>query len=146
MMLCGQPSADIFLGHLGAAHHYVEPCLGFGHAYTLEVVVDRGGLICVGHCHLDTALRMGGDRYGAPSKDLPLSPGVEGPMKKYTLNVDASSAQSWKIPAGTYDITADFAKMTVKAAVAQSGVEVTVAAHVDSVPVCSHRGDECEVA
>ncbi len=81
------------------------------------------------------AVNMGGDRYGAPSKDLPLSPGVEGPMKKYTLNVDASSAQSWKIPAGTYDITADFAKMTVKAAVAQSGVEVTVADTDEAAPV-----------
>ena len=81
------------------------------------------------------AFIMCGDRYGAPTKDLPLTPGTEGAMKKYTLNVDASSAQSWKIPAGTYDITADFAKMTVKAAIPQSGVESIEASAEDVAPV-----------
>lgn len=77
----------------------------------------------------------GGDRYGAPSKDLLLAVGAEGPMKKYTLNVDASAAQSWKITAGTYDITADFAKMTVKATSSQSGVDAVEASGEEVAPV-----------
>lgn len=82
------------------------------------------------------AVNMGGDRYGAPAKDTPLTPGTESPMTKYTLNVNASAAESWKIPAGTYDITANFANMTVKAVDKTSGVdEVESAAAIDVTPV-----------
>ena len=81
------------------------------------------------------AVNMGGDRYGAPAKDTPLTPGTESPMTKYTLNVNASAAESWKIPAGTYDITADFANMTVKATTSTSGVDEVEAADSDILPI-----------
>ncbi|MDE6283711.1 MAG: starch-binding protein [Muribaculaceae bacterium] len=72
------------------------------------------------------AVNMGGDRYGAPAKDTPLTPGQESPMTKYTLNVNASAAESWMIPAGTYTITANFTNMTVKAEAGSSAVEEIV--------------------
>lgn len=76
-----------------------------------------------------------GDRYGAPSKDYPLTVGVEGPMAKYTLNVNCSAAESWKIPVGEYNITANFANMTVKVEIPSSGVGEIEAAGEDVAPV-----------
>ncbi len=80
-------------------------------------------------------VNMGGDRYGAPTKDLALIVGEEGPMAKYTLNVNASAAESWKIPEGTYTITANFTNMTVKATTGQSSVDEIDSAPADATPV-----------
>lgn len=68
------------------------------------------------------AVNNGGDRYGAPSKDTPIN--LEEPlaMQRYKVNVDASAAQSWKIPAGTYDLAADFKNMKVTASFTAAGV------------------------
>jgi len=51
------------------------------------------------------------DRYGATSKDAPLSASAD--MQLFAANVDASSAYSWAVNPGKYTITADFDKMTV---------------------------------
>lgn len=55
----------------------------------------------------------GSDRYGAASKDEVCTPGQTSTFKKFAVNVDASSAYSWKVTPGTYNITVDFEKMTV---------------------------------
>ena len=60
----------------------------------------------------------GGNRYGAPAKDTPLEVGGSAPMKEYVVDVNASAAESWEVPAGKYDITADFKTMTVRLALA----------------------------
>lgn len=60
------------------------------------------------------AVNCGGDRYGAPSKNLPVSVGGSAAMKRYVVDVDCSAAESWEIASGTYTITADFESMTVK--------------------------------
>lgn len=53
------------------------------------------------------------DRYGATSKDKIVSVGGSAPIQKFTAGVDASSAYSWGVAPGTYDITADFSTMTM---------------------------------
>lgn len=76
------------------------------------------------------------DRFGAPSKDLLLTVGTPGKMSKYAVGVNASAANSWKIPEGTYDITANFADMTVLVGLPGSGVEAVEAENIaDCEPV-----------
>lgn len=81
------------------------------------------------------AVNNGGDRYGAPSKDTPINLEEPSAMQRYKVNVDASAAQSWKIPAGTYDLAADFKNMKVTAyhAGTLSAVEVEYADPASSV-------------
>lgn len=58
------------------------------------------------------------DRYGAASKDLTLTPGTAADITLFAEGVNASSAYSWGIDAGSYDVTVDFETMkitTVKA-------------------------------
>ncbi len=55
------------------------------------------------------------DRFGAVSKDAPISFGAPAKLVKFAANVNASSANSWKIAAGTYSFTVDFKAMTVTA-------------------------------
>ncbi|MGM9859836.1 MAG: alpha-amylase family glycosyl hydrolase, partial [Muribaculaceae bacterium] len=62
------------------------------------------------------------DRYGATSKDAPIAVGGSAPFQAFFAGVDASSAYSWAIAPGTYDIVADFSTMTVSV-VEQGGVE-----------------------
>ena len=57
----------------------------------------------------------GGNRFGAAVKDELLTPNAEVSMMSFPANVSASSAYSWQIPAGKYDITADFASMKMVA-------------------------------
>ncbi len=57
----------------------------------------------------------GSDRYGAASKDAPLTPGVPAKLVKFAANQNASSAYSWKIAPGTYSFTVDLGAMTVTA-------------------------------
>lgn len=57
----------------------------------------------------------GSDRYGAPTKDAPVTVDVATPFQLYPVNVSASAANSWKIAEGTYDMVLDFSnnKLTV---------------------------------
>ncbi len=55
----------------------------------------------------------GSDRYGATAKDAPVSVSASAPMQAFIAGVDASAANSWAIAPGTYDIVADFTKMTI---------------------------------
>lgn len=52
-----------------------------------------------------------GDRYGAATKDEPISAGSTVSVTKYPVNVSASSAFSWSIAPGTYDLTFDMNSM-----------------------------------
>lgn len=61
------------------------------------------------------------DRYGATSKDKIVSVGGSAPMQQFTAGVDASSAYSWGVAPGTYDITADFSTMTMTVVTAGGG-------------------------
>lgn len=53
------------------------------------------------------------DRYGASTKDETLTTGTPYTITRYPAGVSASSASSWKVAAGHYNVTADFTKMTV---------------------------------
>lgn len=53
------------------------------------------------------------DRYGATSKDEPISPNKPSKMKVFYGGADASSAYSWAALPGSYSVKADFAAMTV---------------------------------
>lgn len=54
------------------------------------------------------------NRYGAIDKDTALSDDVAAEMKKYGKGDSAASCESWSVPAGIYNITANFSDMTVK--------------------------------
>lgn len=62
------------------------------------------------------AVNCNGNRYGAPAMNTPVAVGGSAPMMEYVVDVNNSSAQSWQVPAGTYDITADFETMQVHVA------------------------------
>ncbi|MCM1067541.1 MAG: alpha-amylase family glycosyl hydrolase [Muribaculaceae bacterium] len=63
------------------------------------------------------------DRYGAISKDAPVSVGGSAELKAFYAGADASSAYSWAIEPGTYDITADFADMKISVTKPETGIE-----------------------
>ena len=65
------------------------------------------------------------DRYGAATADAQLTPDVEAPMLKYPVNVSASSAKSWAVAPGVYNIRADFATMTVTVSEAAGVSDIT---------------------
>lgn len=64
-------------------------------------------------------LNMNANRYGSASEGEAVNVGSTTNIVKYANNVDASGCLSWTIPAGTYDITADF--NTMKLSVAKVG-------------------------
>ena len=51
------------------------------------------------------------NRYGATANNATLAGSA--PMRLFAVNVDASSCYSWAVTPGTYNVTADFATMTV---------------------------------
>lgn len=65
----------------------------------------------------------GADRFGAPADDTPIELGVPAEMKKYPVNVSASSAASWKVPEGKYDFAVDFKDNTVTVTKNLSGID-----------------------
>ncbi len=66
----------------------------------------------------------GSDRYGAMTNNAPVTVGTPIGMKKFAVGVNASSAYSWAVAPGTYDITADFKEMKITVAKAGTlGVE-----------------------
>lgn len=53
------------------------------------------------------------DRYGASSKDAPISAGGSATIRKFAVGVDASAAYSWQTTPGTYTVTANLATNVV---------------------------------
>ena len=68
------------------------------------------------------------DRYGATSKDEPISPNKPSKMKVFYGGADASSAYSWAALPGSYSVKADFAAMTVTLST-PSGIDVPEASN-----------------
>ena len=54
-----------------------------------------------------------GNRFGATSEGDPLAVNTPGSMRLYAADVDASGCQSWTVEPGTYNLVADFDKMTI---------------------------------
>ncbi len=78
----------------------------------------------------------GSHRYGAPAEDTPLSTGVAATMVKSPANVSASSAKSWKVAPGTYNMVAKFDNNEPTIYIADpSGVEDIESADNDATPV-----------
>ncbi len=78
----------------------------------------------------------GADRYGAVTKDAPVTAGTPVEFKVFPVNVSASSAYSWAIAPGKYDFNADFAtmKLTVTPA-GSSAIDAAVAEEAEATPV-----------
>ncbi len=68
----------------------------------------------------------GSDRYGAASKDLLITKDVAATITKFAAGTNASSAYSWKVTAGKYDVNADFSTNKVTLTDVQSGIETVV--------------------
>lgn len=68
-------------------------------------------------------LNASANRYGAATEGAETGVGKPASIRKYAVNVDASACKSWTIPAGKYDLVADFASNTVYALDASVGVE-----------------------
>ena len=77
----------------------------------------------------------GSDRYGAPADNTPLERDVDSPMTKYAVNVNASSAKSWEVAPGNYDIVADFRNNTVHLYAPNTGIDDLEAADEAAAPV-----------
>lgn len=56
----------------------------------------------------------GSDRYGAKTKDEAITVSTDVEYEKFAAGVNASSANSWKLKAGTYVFTIDFEKGVVR--------------------------------
>lgn len=63
----------------------------------------------------------GSNRFGAPAADTPIDEMLPGTLTLYAANVNASACNSWKCPAGKYNITVDFDKNSVSLAI-NSGI------------------------
>lgn len=61
-------------------------------------------------------LNMNANRYGSAEEGESVNVGSTTTIVKYANNVDAMGCLSWTIPAGTYDITADFSSMKLTVA------------------------------
>ena len=64
-----------------------------------------------------------GDRYGAPTKDAELSVPSTTEVTLFKAGVNASSAYSWKVEAGCYDIVLDLTNMTIAISSADTPVD-----------------------
>ncbi len=64
-----------------------------------------------------------GDRYGAPTKDAELSVPSTTEVTLFKAGVNASSANSWKVEAGCYDIVLDLTNMTIAISSADTPVD-----------------------
>lgn len=53
------------------------------------------------------------DRYGATTSDSAVTPNVASPVKAFLANVDASSAYSWSVAPGSYNIELNLKKMSL---------------------------------
>lgn len=73
------------------------------------------------------------DRYGAATKDEALAD--NGSLTYFQANVNASAANSWKVAAGTYNITADLKNMVIAIAKSADGIDTAVAADEETEAV-----------
>lgn len=74
------------------------------------------------------------DRFGASENDTPITLDTAVPFTVYQAGINASSAASWKIPAGNYDFIVNFANKTVLVQNSGSGVvDVEAATDVPAV-------------
>lgn len=98
-------------------------------AYSIEFEPAAGETAC--YFNLTDALatswdelNMTANRWGAATEGAPLSIGTSATMTLYANNVNASGCLSWTLPAGRYDLVADFSKMTITPKAA-SGISLT---------------------
>ncbi len=75
------------------------------------------------------------DRYGALSKDAPVTKDQQVTFTKYAVNVNASSAASWSVAPGRYDIVADF--NTMKMSVHDAGTT-----DIEDIPIDTNNRAE----
>lgn len=69
-------------------------------------------------------LNTNANRYGSPSEGVEVGIGKSAEMVKYAASVNASACKSWTIPAGKYNLVADFSNNTVYAVDTVSGIEI----------------------
>ncbi len=104
-----------------------------------DVTVDDSG---DGYGYISFATTLGAtwdavnasDRYGSSTKDEAVTLGSPSAVVQYTGGGTASGCNSWKLPAGRYDITVDLSKMqmTVKTHV---GIDLLDTDEADQAPV-----------
>lgn len=116
------PSTLYLLGNVNGTNWSTSaniPATGSNGVYKwTKVTVDDGNK---GNGYFAFATKIGatwdqvneGDRYGAPAENTPLAVGGSAPITLYAANVNASGSQSWEVPAGLYDITANLVTMQV---------------------------------
>lgn len=119
------PSALYLIGNIPGGHWSTSSAPAMtreGDTYTITATIesasatDRNGYFTfITSTGADWNAVNGTDRYGAASKDAPITQGTPAKLVKFQANVNASAANSWKIAAGTYRITVDFRAMTVTA-------------------------------
>lgn len=126
--LTNAPSALYILGNLKGSHWTTNSGIEMsrnGNVYKAAGVALENSATPgkAGDAYFTFVTKLGGnwnevnaaDRFGASTQDEELPNGIEADITPYLVNVNASSAKSWKLPAGIYDITADFDRMKVKA-------------------------------
>lgn len=74
----------------------------------------------------------GSDRFGASTVNERISEGGSAALVKYPVNVNASSAASWAVTPGTYDIVASFSDMTTSVKSAGSTAISDIQADTDA--------------
>lgn len=119
------PSALYLIGNIPGGHWSTSSAPAMtreGDTYTITATIepaaatDRNGYFTfITSTGADWNAVNGTDRYGAASKDAPITQGTPAKLVKFQANVNASAANSWKIAAGTYLFTVDFRAMTVTA-------------------------------
>lgn len=119
------PSALYLIGNIPQGHWSTSAAPAMtreGDTYTITATIEpaaatetNGYFTFITSTGADWNAVNGTDRYGAASKDAPITQGTPAKLVKFQANVNASAANSWKIAAGTYRFTVDFSAMTVTA-------------------------------
>lgn len=119
------PSALYLIGNISQGHWSTSSAPAMtreGDTYTITATIEpaaatetNGYFTFITSTGADWNAVNGTDRYGAASKDAPITQGTPAKLVKFQANVNASAANSWKIAAGTYRFTVDFRAMTVTA-------------------------------
>ncbi len=119
------PASLYIIGNLSQGHWATDKAVAMtreGNCYTVTATIEApDAKSAAGYFSFITATGAnwnavnGSDRYGAASKDAPMTQGTPAKLVKFAANVNASAANSWKIAAGTYRFTVDFKEMTVTA-------------------------------
>ena len=120
------PSALYVLGNLKEAEWApaaAKPLTRKGNSYIIEgieiVAPKEKPTSTVGYFSFITARGSswnevnGSDRWGATSKDAPVSPGTPVAVRQFSAGIDASSAYSWQAPVGKYTMEVNFKDLTL---------------------------------